>query len=199
MDDVLGDLQVEVRAASQERMAMNPWGNPVPGLPPLVMAGSVLMFIGAIPLVWRPSRGSRSKDPISLAADLALLSGGIMLAGGLIGMVIEARMSPGPVPATADSIAAGAALYAEKCVICHGEEGLGNGPLGLTLRPPPAVLHAHVPLHPDEELYGFIANGFPNTAMPAFSRELSSEEIWHLVNFLRDRFGELAATPQAGP
>jgi mono/diheme cytochrome c family protein len=118
-----------------------------------------------------------------------------MLAGGTIGFVIQERLMPERPAPSAESIAAGETLYFRECSVCHGETGRGDGPLGLTLRPPPAVLTAHVPLHSDDELYGFIAKGFPNTAMRAFEQDLTAEEIWNLVNYLRDRYGEFVETP----
>jgi len=56
-----------------------------------------------------------------------------------------------PVPVTADSIAAGQALYQKECTACHGPLGKGDGSVGKTLSPPPADLtvHAAQGLHTD--------------------------------------------------
>ena len=40
-------------------------------------------------------------------------------------------------PARAEDVAAGKALYAEHCVVCHGLKGKGNGPSGKGLDPKP--------------------------------------------------------------
>ena len=92
-----------------------------------------------------------------------------------------------PVAPNADSIATGQALYAENCVPCHGASGAGDGPVGLTLNPPPADLTIHtVPgVHPDAQLYEWITNGFRGSVMPAFRDQLTDEERWHLVNYIR--------------
>ena len=61
-------------------------------------------------------------------------------------------------------------------------------PAGLDLNPYPLDLTVHVPQHPDGQLYNFIANGVPGSAMRAWSKgdgSLTEEQIWHLVNFLR--------------
>lgn len=92
-----------------------------------------------------------------------------------------------PIPAGPESIQAGQALYAQNCLPCHGEQGRGDGPAGLALNPRPADLTEHtVPgLHPDWQLFEWITNGTPGSAMPAFGDRLSEEERWHLVNFIR--------------
>ncbi|WBL36151.1 cytochrome c [Tepidiforma flava] len=59
-------------------------------------------------------------------------------------------------------------------------------PPGLDLNPYPLDLTVHVPQHPDGQLFRFIADGIPGTAMPAWKEQgLTDEEIWHLVNYLR--------------
>lgn len=95
-----------------------------------------------------------------------------------------------PVPVSPASIAAGAELYQEQCVPCHGLEGLGDGQRAAQMEPPPANFRMHVPLHSDHELHGYISQGFPGTDMPAFADKLTPEEIWYLVNYLRAKFGQ---------
>jgi putative copper resistance protein D len=51
--------------------------------------------------------------------------------------------------------------------------------------PPPADLSTHVPLHTDGQIFYFITNGFPGTAMPAFANALTDQQRWDLVNYLR--------------
>ena len=95
-----------------------------------------------------------------------------------------------PLPGDLESIARGGELYRANCTSCHGAGGRGDGPLAVTLSPPPADLARHIPLHPEGDTYIFIANGFPHTAMPAWAETLTELEIWDLVNFLRDEFAE---------
>jgi mono/diheme cytochrome c family protein len=92
-----------------------------------------------------------------------------------------------PIPASAESIARGQALYPQYCAECHGVSGRGDGPVGLGLNPPPADLteHAVVGAHPDGQLFEWISQGIPNSAMPAFEEEIPEEERWNLVNFIR--------------
>lgn len=90
-----------------------------------------------------------------------------------------------PWPPTQESVSAGSAIYATACASCHGETGRGDGAAASALNPPPSDLAVHVPLHSDAELYDFIANGIEGTAMVARSEELSAEETWHIINYIR--------------
>jgi copper transport protein len=98
-----------------------------------------------------------------------------------------------PIPPSADSVAKGQAIYEARCLPCHGPYGKGDGPVGITLSPRPADLSKHgvLGVHPDGRLYDWITNGFPgNPAMQAFKNELTDEQRWHLVNYIR-KLGEL--------
>lgn len=91
-----------------------------------------------------------------------------------------------PVLPTQESIDRGRALYAASCASCHGDAGRGDGPVAVTLTRKPSDLIVHVPLHPDRRLFAFIRDGVPQRGMPARGRELSEQQMWDLVNHLRD-------------
>jgi len=103
------------------------------------------------------------------------------------------RSAGNPVPADNASIASGKALYAQECAACHGESGQGNGPLGLSLNPPPSNLteHAVVGIHTDTQLFDWITFGYPNSAMPGFGDQLNEKERWDLVNYIRTLAGHM--------
>ena len=116
------------------------------------------------------------------------------LALGLAGFSLAARPAPvdtadriSPIPPTSDSVLRGAELYQVHCAACHGVSGRGDGPVGLTLRLPPADLSQHaVPgVHSDGQLFEWISRGYPGSVMPAFEDQLSEQDRWHLVNFIR--------------
>ena len=90
-----------------------------------------------------------------------------------------------PFPPTPGSLEAGAATYAQVCQACHGEGGRGDGPAGIALNPPPADLVVHVPLHPETDLFRFIRDGIPGTGMAPLGNQLTEEQIWHVVNYIR--------------
>ena len=115
---------------------------------------------------------------------LGLLAGAALLFNSeLIGP--SGATSRNPFPPDAESLRIGAKVYSDTCLACHGEMGLGDGPAGVALDPPPANLIVHVPLHSDADLFGFVDEGVPGTAMAALGERLSDDEIWHVVNYIR--------------
>jgi mono/diheme cytochrome c family protein len=130
-----------------------------------------------------------SANPKSRIMD-ALLVALVFIAGGVYVYLHQPAASGdliNPVAPTVASIDAGKAIYDQKCSTCHGPNGLGDGPVGLTLNPRPANLSIHaVPgVHTDGQLFAWITNGYPNSAMPGFKGSLTDEQRWDLVNFIR--------------
>lgn len=93
-----------------------------------------------------------------------------------------------PIASSAASVAAGALAYQATCSGCHGATGAGDGPIAPGLSVSPSDLSGHVPFHTDAELYAFITRGISGTPMPGFARELSPDDRWNLVTYLRDRW-----------
>ncbi|MCY3558554.1 MAG: c-type cytochrome [Chloroflexi bacterium] len=132
--------------------------------------------------------------------------GDAAFAGGVLGLIVAVvllaglHVEPGrtlanPVVRTEESINRGEALFARNCASCHGEQGAGDGPLADTLPAPPANFTVHVPFHPDGVLFAWITDGIRGTGMPAWSPQLSDQERWDLVNFLRASFDISTAQP----
>jgi mono/diheme cytochrome c family protein len=96
---------------------------------------------------------------------------------------------------TIKAIEAGGPLYVDHCQRCHGETGLGNGDLAPDLSPTPALLAYLVqqPIAGDQYLLWSISEGGKQfgTAMPAFKSELSQEQIWQIIAYLRAGFPAL--------
>ncbi|HET8680239.1 MAG TPA: CopD family protein [bacterium] len=95
------------------------------------------------------------------------------------------RARPNPIVPTQASVARGEGIYRVECQSCHGVSGAGDGPAAAKLDPRPADLRVHVSAHTDGELFHWISEGFPGTAMPAFKDRLSEEDRWNILNFLR--------------
>jgi mono/diheme cytochrome c family protein len=94
-------------------------------------------------------------------------------------------------PVAQDPVAAIAGETAYRgCVTCHGSLGDGNGPLGRGMYPPPAnLLGNDVKGESDAELFWIIKHGLSYTAMPAFGGQMSDNDLWGLVSYLRDLQG----------
>jgi putative copper resistance protein D len=92
---------------------------------------------------------------------------------------------PPSVPYTATSVASGVGLYRTRCQACHGPLGYGDGPAAAGLPRRPADLTAkHTGDHTAGDLFWWLTHGIAGAGMPGFGN-LSEEERWDLVNFLR--------------
>jgi mono/diheme cytochrome c family protein/Tol biopolymer transport system component len=101
-----------------------------------------------------------------------------------------------PLPADPATRAAGGRLYAEHCAVCHGASGQGDGPLAAGLAPRPGDLTQHMlpGKHTDGQVFLWIKQGFPSSAMPAWGNRLDDQQIWQIVAYLRGLAQPLAAT-----
>lgn len=92
-----------------------------------------------------------------------------------------------PIQRTKAIVAQGQAIFQQSCAVCHGISGRGDGPAADDHQPRPADLtQPHMNEHWDGELYWWITNGIPGTAMPAFAKTLTEEERWTVIHYLRN-------------
>ena len=95
------------------------------------------------------------------------------------------RKIPNPYPTTEAGLARGHKIYQDFCISCHGPIGDGMGPAQPYLYPPPlnftilkgrgisgGILHYQ------------IMNGITGSAMPYFKRELESQKIWEVGDYV---------------
>jgi mono/diheme cytochrome c family protein len=105
-----------------------------------------------------------------------------------------AAQTPGDgAPAENEQTALGSHLYAENCVVCHGEQGQGR--VGATLAKDwPSI-------RPDLTVRAIIANGVPGSPMPAWSQAkggpLSEQEIDALTAYILS--WQTGGAPQSTP
>jgi len=103
------------------------------------------------------------------------------------------RPMPNPYPATDAALERGKKIYQGFCINCHGPVGDGQGPAARYLTPPP-LNFTELPKHLVEGryiggiFYYQIMNGITGTAMPYFKRELESEKIWDVSNYIAVSF-----------
>jgi mono/diheme cytochrome c family protein len=98
----------------------------------------------------------------------------------------DAETKANPLTADAKTLAAGKAVYKDKCQRCHGPGGLGDGPDSepearedMDLTNPKRAER-----NPDGVVYYKVLNGRkrPNK-MPAFKDDLTEQQIWSVVTF----------------
>ncbi len=80
----------------------------------------------------------------------------------------------------------GAPLYAQHCSVCHGASGVGDGPAGVGLTPPPANLRDAARLD-RLSLYGIFSTlglGVEGTDMPSFADQLDERQRWDLATYI---------------
>ena len=91
-----------------------------------------------------------------------------------------------PTPGDAAAVARGKALFGTNCQVCHGETGMGDGPIpqkAPALRPwyplnsPAAVARS------DQYLFGQIWAG--GAVMGPYGHALEVNEAWDIVNYIR--------------
>ena len=159
---------------------------PLPRNTAYILLGGVFGVLGLMFLVSALILGGFQTKAGAAAMSLGVL--GVIGAAALLAVVLGSEQGVperNPIPPTSESVTAGLALYDIHCQMCHGTEGLGDGPASAGLNPPVADLVVHVPLHPDRALFDFIHDGIQGAAMPALGETLSDDEIWHLVNYIR--------------
>jgi mono/diheme cytochrome c family protein len=80
----------------------------------------------------------------------------------------------------------GKAVYEKSCVLCHGPQGRGDGPVGKTINPPAADFTSVASKKKtDAELLDAIENGRPPTAMVGWKGQLSAAEIQDVLAYVK--------------
>ncbi|KAB8041741.1 c-type cytochrome [Janthinobacterium aquaticum] len=79
---------------------------------------------------------------------------------------------------------AGAALYRQHCVQCHGAPGVAQAAIGQSMQPIPGPLVDAAKRWQPNELYWITRHGIKMSGMPAWGHHLSEAQLWSLVAFL---------------
>lgn len=103
-----------------------------------------------------------------------------------------------PIAADEASLERGATIYNVNCASCHGDGGMGDGPAGAALNPPPSPIAHTSQMMADDYLFWRISEGGAQftTAMPAWN-SLAEQARWDLVNYIR-ALGEGTVRPSGG-
>jgi alcohol dehydrogenase (cytochrome c) len=105
----------------------------------------------------------------------------VVVTASIVGVVAWA------LPAHAQDVESGPAVFASRCAACHGTEG-GGGELG------PSIV-SRIPLRADADLEAVIREGLPGAGMPSFA-DLSRVESTNLIAFLRTLRPRAGTGPQ---
>jgi len=90
------------------------------------------------------------------------------------------------VTASAADLAKGQGLYKAKCHSCHGADGSGHGPDSDPSHPAGNLTDGHAALrNPDGVLFYKIWNGRANPKMPAMKLDLTRDDVWLLVAYIK--------------
>jgi cbb3-type cytochrome c oxidase subunit II len=99
------------------------------------------------------------------------------------------RVIPNPYPTTEAGLARGHKVYQDFCIGCHGPIGDGMGSSQPWIYPPPlnfTILNGRE--ISGGILYYQIMNGITGSAMPYFKRELESQKIWEVGDYIANYF-----------
>lgn len=105
-----------------------------------------------------------------------------------------------PLPMTPEVLALGQSVYETQCIVCHGPQGEGNGPVVGPGKYPlgPSLTIDAAAARADGYIYGIIRVG--RGLMPAYGEKVSHTERWAVVNYVRTLQGRGGATaPAAAP
>jgi high-affinity iron transporter len=144
-----------------------------------------------------PERGALEQGVKDLrqAIDQRQDGAGVARQARQLGARLAVAYEVSQAPVITPDPARGASLYAQNCAICHGDSGLGDGPAGTGLEPPPANLRSverldHLSLF---DLYNTLGLGIEGTEMPSFADQLDERQRWDVAAYI----ASFTADPQA--
>jgi cytochrome c5 len=102
----------------------------------------------------------------------------------LIATQEEAAGLANPLPRTQPVLQEGRTVYNQHCAVCHGLLGTGTPTLTSAYGAKPANLQAQtIRDYPDGKIYHVIMKG--KNAMPSYAADLTEEERWAVVHYVR--------------
>jgi len=102
-----------------------------------------------------------------------------------------------PYHATARTLDEGKALYQTYCIVCHGEQGKGDGPISSKIPPPPSYLSDRLMQFPPGRVFHVISMG--TGKMPSYAAQLSMDERWKIVTYVHAFLQGLGDAPVKTP
>ena len=118
----------------------------------------------------------------------AMPTGSIPRRGGELSYPKEEReaaaLRKNPVAASPESVRTGGQLFSIYCTPCHGATGKGDGLVAAKFVPPADLTNPELQkARTDGYWQSYLSAG--GSVMPSYAEALTSEERWHVVNYLR--------------
>lgn len=99
---------------------------------------------------------------------------------------------------TAATVKRGEFVFENYCATCHGPGGLGNGPVSQRgFPPPPSLLAEKARKMKDGQLFHVLTYGQNN--MPSYASQISREDRWSVIAFVRSLQAAAPPTPTPAP
>ena len=103
-----------------------------------------------------------------------------------------------PIDKMAQSVERGGNTFRVFCIACHGATGEGDGPVARRgFPPPPSLLTGNSRTMKDGQLFHIVT--FGQGSMAGFAGQLSHEQRWDIVNFVRRLQSTSAAVTEVDP
>src|SRR5579885_756396 len=109
----------------------------------------------------------------------------------LAGAAVEAKIAKeapkkSPVPLTEENLMAGARIYRDKCIECHGLPGSAKTATAKGMFPDPPQFFERKVMgnEPVGQDYWVVANGIRLSGMPGYKESLSDQQLWQVSQFL---------------
>jgi len=154
----------------------------------LIVAGAGGLMGAVVAFRWADNMTQTAR--IVPGERVFIMPAGVVPRGGELVLPREQRdvaaRRPNPIKPSAESVSIGRQQYDTFCTPCHGAEGKGGvtGPVATKFIPTPDLTNADLQRQrTDGYWHSYIVVG--GAVMPAYGEALSSEEAWHIVNFLR--------------
>jgi mono/diheme cytochrome c family protein len=155
----------------------------------LLLVGAVAAGMGGV-VALRWVDNMTQTPAVATGERVFAMPQGVVARGGTVILPREQRdlaaKQANPVKPTPESIAVGKDRYVTFCQPCHGPEVKGGvtGPVSTKFVPTPDLTNAQLQAgRTDGYWHSYIMAG--GAVMPAYGEAMSSEEAWHIVNFLR--------------
>jgi mono/diheme cytochrome c family protein len=103
-----------------------------------------------------------------------------------------------PYTANQKTLDEGKSLFQTYCLVCHGPQGKGDGPISSKIPPPPSYLSERLMQFPSGRIFYVITRG--TGKMPAYAAQLSADERWKIVTYVHTSLQQKTdEIPASGP